>query len=355
MVMAHKGEAQAFLRELQPKAEQYPFGVIYNAADMFLLICGEGLQNATEQTAAACAVKSGQISEIINAGLAGALDDTFAVGEIASVRTVYREQGDGFAYHSFTSADEAAKIDCISAEKRVTDSQTALRMLPLAQLVDRELWAIASVAKVFKLPFRSFKIVSDLPTQSVDCEAVLADAAKFSDELYNYVVKNIADGSEAKNANQHSTLPEGFYATFSQSKQLENLLSAIRLKHGISADAAFERVNIDAILQQKISPKQRTALLIDALNELLNPFNAMLKAELTRLCQPIEAVGGKVKFERDYESDAVELQIKISHPRQIEKLRNALAKWDFAAVQRLLNGDFGQLNVQQNGKINAGK
>ena len=353
--MAHKGEAQAFLRELQPKAEQYPFGVIYNAPDMYLLICGEGLQTATEQTAAACAVKNEQISEIINAGLAGALDEAFSIGDIASVRTVYREQGDGFAFHSFTSADKNAKIDCISAEKRVTNPQMANRMLPLAQLVDRELWAIASVARMFKLPFRSYKIVSDLPIRSVDCDAVIADAATFSNELYQHVMKNIAGSNDANKLTPPLRMPEGFYATFSQSKQLENLLSAIRLKHGISAEEAFGRVNIEAILQQNISPKQRTALLIDALNELLNPFNAMLKAELMRLCEPLEAVGGKVKFERDYESDTVELQIKISHPRQIEKLRNALANWDFAAVQRLLNGDFEQLKVQQNGKINAGE
>jgi nucleoside phosphorylase len=353
LVMAHKGEVQTFLQEMQPKVEQFPFGVIYHSSSMFMLICGEGMQNATEQTAAACSVKSGQISEIINAGVAGALDESVKVGEIVAVRTVYREQGNGFGYHSFTSSNKSAKIDCISAEKRVTDSQTALRLLPLAQIVDRELWAIASVAKLFKLPFRSFKLISDIPSQSVNCKDIIADAATFSEALFRYVMEQLDMDNKVQKSSYQVSLPQGFYTTFSQRKQLENLLTAICLKHHITADEVFRRVEIEAILQQSVLPKQRTALLIDALNELLNPFNAMLKAELARLCQPIEAVGGKIKFERDYESDAVELQIKISHPQQINKLCKALERWDFSAVQRLLNGDFESFKIQQEEKTNA--
>jgi hypothetical protein len=41
----------------------------------------------------------------------------------------------------------------------------------------------------------------------------------------------------------------------------------------------------------------------------------------------------------DYENDSVTLSVKIEHKKHVEKLKNALEKFDYEAIREVLNGE----------------
>lgn len=340
LVMAHRGEAQMFIKNWQMSRVDFPFAEMFEQNDALLLICGEGVQNATAKTAAVCGAFREQICEVLNFGIAGALDERLSIGDIYSIRTAYSELSGEAVFQTFTSADAAAAIDCISASRRVRDGEFARKLLPFAPIVDRELWGVASVCKIFRLPFRSFKLISDVPARESECAPIAENAPVFSEELFNFAEKIMPISESGFAEKSEFTLPEQFHVTFSQRKQIENMMHALRLKHRIAENKIFEKAGVAKIASTEFPPKQRTALLIESLNDMLNPFNAMLKQRLNTLCEPLENAGARIKFARDFEDDSIEVTVKFGHPRHLQVFRTALESFDFPAVQRLLNGDF---------------
>ena len=146
LLFAHRGEAQAFLKHwhLQPRA--FAVDGLYASNQIMLCITGEGVQSASERAAVVCGAFYGEISEVVNLGVAGALASSLTVGSFCEIRTVYRESAGDIVFKTFTSAAPAdTTIDCITADQRVLSTAYADRLRAFAPLVDRELWGIASV------------------------------------------------------------------------------------------------------------------------------------------------------------------------------------------------------------------
>ena len=346
LVMAHRGEAQMFIKNWQMSRVDFPFAEMFEQSDALLLICGEGMQNATAKTAAVCGAFRDQICEVLNFGIAGALDERLSIGDYYSIRTAYGELSGEAVFQTFTSADATATIDCISASRRVRNGEFARKLLPFAPIVDRELWGIASICKMFRLPFRSFKLISDVPAVENDCAPIAENAAVFSEKLFSFAEKTMPNSESGFAEKYEFTFPEQFHVTFSQRKQIENMMQSLCLKHRIAEIEILEKTGIAKIAHFDISPKQRTALLIESLNDMLNPFNALLKQRLKSLCEPLENAGARIKFARDFEDDSIEVTAKFGHPRHLQAFRTALESFDFPAVQRLLNGDFSEIEPQ---------
>lgn len=339
LLFAHRGEAQAFLKQHPFQRRDFYFENLYESKDALLLITGEGPQPAAEKTAAVCGVFRKELGRVINLGVAGSLDACCKEGDIYSIRTVYRQSSGNIVFKSFTTADAGAQIDCITADARVLSREDAARLAPFAHLVDRELWSIASVCRLLDLPLYAYKLVSDTPGETDACTGTVARAEEFSQQLWRHLVTPGHLPAPEFVRPPVCELPPAFHVTASQRRQFQNFLHGLMLKWQLSEQQVLERLSLEEIIQAEPIPKKRTARLLSVMQSLLNPFQAELQRQLEVLCRPLTAAGCQVTFARDYESDEIQIHAKIGHPRHLHQLKAALEQFDYAAVVRVLNGE----------------
>ena len=142
-------------------------GLYYSTEHNLALLTGEGVQSATEKLAALCGAKHNKIQEIINLGVAGIVENSpkFKLGEVKEIRTSYLSLGHKMEFKSFSTFSYESSpfhvCDIVTSSKRALKTSDCQKLLPFAPLVDRETWAIGSVANRFQVPFRSLKVLSD--------------------------------------------------------------------------------------------------------------------------------------------------------------------------------------------------
>lgn len=186
LVFAHRGEAQAFLARIRFQAIIFSSGGLYESEREYLLLTGTGLRPAGKKLAVVCEAFREQISEVINLGIAGSLDERWALGEIYPIREIFREPRSGEVFETYRSADSQAVADCISAGKAVLNPSHAAQLSSFAHIVDMELWAIAKVCSHFRLPLHSYKLISDIAGHNTDFAMIKSRAAKYSERLYRF-------------------------------------------------------------------------------------------------------------------------------------------------------------------------
>ena len=190
LLFAHSAEASSFIKNLGLTPSTFPFSGVYvspnHAHKVVLLVTGEGMA-ATFTHGLAVLSHFGQsgdhsiISEIINMGVAGSLKKDIEIGKIVSIRNVLHEE-DLQTY----PADKNSTCDCITALNRVTDDDYAKRLALKASIVDRELWAVAHMAQIYNIPFRSWKLISDHAGSTTDTASIKKNAARFSEQLFTF-------------------------------------------------------------------------------------------------------------------------------------------------------------------------
>ncbi|KAA3600410.1 MAG: hypothetical protein DWQ06_09195 [Calditrichaeota bacterium] len=338
LVFAHRTEAKAFFEKFNFKPVNINFQNVFQDENLLLLICGEGLQETTQRLSAVCGFFYGKISEILNFGVAGSLSTKIELDKIYSIRTSYAQNlSKTTEFNSFSTTDESAKIDCISSLERILSDEKADTLSHFADLVDRELWAIGSVCKLFKIPFRSYKIVSDLAGNSTQCFDIQEKADFFSTKLFDFY-QNL----EVKNEllPLRNKFPVGFYFTTTQEKIYSNTLKSLNIKLQKNETEILQNIDLKAIGEKSSKPKERTNLLLEKLNSLLNPFSSTLQTKLNELIKPLKEANCSVKFAKDFENDIFTLNAKIENKKNLEKLKIALANFEYEKVIKILNGEF---------------
>lgn len=338
LIFAHRTEAKVFLEKLPFKPLALNFQNVFQTENLILLISGEGLQETTQRLSAICGHFYGKITEIINFGVAGSLSAKIELDKIYSVRTSYAENFEKTTeFKSFCSIDSKSKIDCISSLNRVLTNEKAKIHSHFADLVDRELWAIGSVCNLFKIPFRSFKIVSDFAGNSTRCFDVQEKSDFFSLELFNFY-QDLE--SEKLTFPQKIELPVGFYFTNTQEKIYQNSIKSLKIKLQKTEDEILKGLELKKILDLGKKPKQCTNILLEKLNSLLNPFNSTLQSKLEKFVKPLKEANCSVKFAKDFENDIFTLSAKIENKKNLEKLKIALENFEYEKVIKILNGEF---------------
>lgn len=180
LTFAHQGEAQVFIKNDLYNPLQSSLQGLFKNNHQYLLVTGEGLESVKRKMNAVLTKYGDEISLVINLGIAGALDQNLELGSIYSVRNVYTENSKQF----FTATDIQAKYDCVSANQRVLDKNYAARLMSIAQIVDRELWACAEVCHKYEIPFSSLKIISDFTGSVTNTYQIIKNAKCFSKKLY---------------------------------------------------------------------------------------------------------------------------------------------------------------------------
>lgn len=337
LTFAHRGEAQAFLMQYDFKPVEFLFDGLFECSDLYLLITGEGPHNASEKTVSVLGRFFASIEQVYNIGIAGSLSPKLKKNNLVWVRSVFAHHAEKLEFKSFTSSREKTHHDCMTAYVRVLSQEERLKFTQFAHIVDRELWAVASAAQLFKVPFYCLKIISDDMDSSGDiCKFVKMEAMEFSQKLLREFQEELSHGKKSVPEKKEALdLLEDlhFYFTTSQERKLISLLQNLE-KKGTSQ----KKLDIETYRKLELSPKDRSRALIQYLNDELNPISKKIRMSLYKKLSPLSDASISASFDPDFESDWLQLSMKVQSSRDLEKIKNALKIFSYEEFKEVLNG-----------------
>jgi nucleoside phosphorylase len=186
IVIAHRAEAQEFINRKFKQEVDFHFKGLFRSNEDMLLISGEGIQNTTMRLTSVYTYFSHQIDRIINFGIAGSLNKNYQINQIYGIHGVFHEL---IHYPSYQCKETFSQVDCISALQPVLDGEYAGRLSANAGVVDRELWAIGAVCTLFAIPFKSYKLISDIAGDQTNIKEIKKNAPQFSKHLFDFYKK----------------------------------------------------------------------------------------------------------------------------------------------------------------------
>lgn len=330
---AHRAEAQQFIQHFGAKLIPELFSDVYQTSELIILISGEG----TTKTHNKLAFLLGKfnITKVINLGIAGVLDTSIELDQIVKVRTSYAFIGNGAKFHSYTSMDSSL-YDCITTDQRVLNNEMAKKLGPFAQLVDRELWAVASCCHLLKIPFESFKYLSDYAGDQTQCLDLKNKAQFFSQKLLEAYLDSPAEIEIIESLETTND----FYMTFSQKHQFNKLVNALMIKWECSDSEVLEKVNAKEIFNQDIRPKEKTILLLKELEDNLTPIKKVIEQKLNSSVSTLIECGAHISFDKALEKKEFQIRMSINSQTNVNKLSQALNDFSFESFENIMDGKF---------------
>jgi len=343
LTFAHRGEAQAFLASDNFRPVEFFFDGLMKSETTYLLITGEGVQTTSEKTISVLARFGEEISEVFNLGVAGSLTEKLRKYDLIWVRTSFAHHAERLEFKSFTAETEKTSHDCMTSFVRVLQIEERKKLGLFADLVDRELWAVASAAHLFKKPFHSLKIISDemLPENEDICKFVKAEAPVYSEKLLEEFKQKVEKEkpSVVSTTEVQFISDKNFYFTVSQERKLLSTLEGLRLK-GTSERQLLEDPFICSLKEQECLPKERTRLLLQFLTEKLNPISKVIRETIEESLTPLKEARIQATYDNDFEEDWLNLSVRIQSTRDLERVKNALKIFSYEDFKNVLNGEF---------------
>lgn len=332
ITMAHLGEAQGTidkfnLIKLRPD--------LYKNETMVLLITGEGPFEAATKTALTIAQYA--FKEVINLGIAGTLTDELKIGDFFPVRSVYLINDLKPQFKSFPSLPEGK--DCLTSFERLLDSKKAQVLKGIGSLVDREAWGVAMAAKTAGVPFRAYKIISDIAGTTNACELVKEKAQAFGESL----AENLSTLLMTEEKKSEEVDLPGFYFTFTTNHQFRSLMSKLEIKFQLNPKEILLKINIDEIKEMDLRPKEKAKILIEKLEHLLDPTKKILSDIQKEVTQEFLKEGFKVQIDPHWENPALIISFEAKNDSDIENKINSLRKVSLNRFSKIMKGD---LNVE---------
>ena len=326
LVFAHRGEAQAFLSQIQFQSVEANGLQLFESEKLDLLVTGEGYLEALKACLLTLARK--KYDKVTNLGIAGALNPKLKVSEIVSIRTIYRYFNESPIFKSHTTIDQDAKYDCTSFNKRVLEPQDAKRLSVHADLVDRELWGIAEACKSFDTPLAAYKLISDIAGET-QCQLVAEKAVEYTHQLFdNYHERSKLNlQADFDLSEKTTTFIRSLSPTFSQRVQLESLLKKCQLK-GLEIDDIY---HLD--IYEDWPRKRRNQDIIKRLTALVDP----IQSKLDSLCQDLSSL--HCKAIPHSETPQLEIKARVENREQLDTLVNELKTLPIEKITDFYNGE----------------
>jgi nucleoside phosphorylase len=326
--LAHRGEAQQFLKDLDVSADQSMEG-LYIGDNEVVLIGSEGIENTLAKLA--YCLGRFKISEVLNFGIAGALDKNLNLDEVYEIRTSYCFN-EKIQYKSFQA--NLKGVDCITTNKRVLESDYAEELSNFAPIVDRELWAIGFVCKTQNIPFSSYKLISDYAGAQTNCFDIKEKAGEYSIILSN-TYKGLVTKIEVE---QEFSIP--LHLSFTHKKLIDKKMKIASKKYDQSYQTVLENIKFNEILGLEIREKEKVSVFLTRLEEYINPINHKALNLLKKEIEVFEKIGAKIVLDSKLENEDFNLQMKINSQTNIDNLKRACEQFSFSKYQNVWNGEF---------------
>ncbi len=324
---AHWPEAKSFSDHFSPT--RHPkYDWVYEFSGGAIIITGEGIHEAISKTTRALGLYP-EIKEIYNFGVAGVLATSLNLHEIKEVRTVY-------AYDSrplFKSFTLSGNTDLVTSGERILSTQAAAPLKAMGQIVDRETWGVAFAAKESRLPLRAFKYLSDMAGELGACEIVkdLADIASLK------LLEVYLDLSPQK-LNPEIQI-EGLYLTFTQEKQLENILKKLSSKFDKDKSFWMDSDFLKNLQNEKLLPKERTKKFLSFLSRELDPFTYSLNEKVEEVFSALTHEKIHLTPVNQMETKGLKAQFSFQNKEELILKTQMLKNFDFEKYYELWRGN----------------
>ncbi len=326
--LAHRGEAQEFTKNLDLVAHSEING-LYLGEKIAVLISDEGIYNTLSKISL-CLGKF-KFDKILNFGIAGALDSKLEIDEIYQIRTSY-SFGDKPEFKSFTSKTNSI-IDCISTHERVLNLEFANKLSSFAKIVDRELWAVGFAAKQANIPFESYKLISDYAGKT-DCFDIKNKALSFSEKLFSFYQKL----EDIETPNYQYTPPISM--SFTNKARYEKLITLAVNKYEYTEELILEKINTHEIINEKIREKAKVSILLNRIEEFINPINTKAKFALDQNFSIFTKIGAKVNYDKNLENKSFSLVMEINSQTNLDNLKRSIDLFNMSKHNQIWNGSF---------------
>lgn len=346
LIFAHRAEAKSFLKNYPFKAVETGHLDLYFSKEQqtYLLLSGEGPEEALLHTAATLGLLSDKKLNLINLGIAGSLDQRTEKNKIYAVKTVYGQKNTKeMSFKSFTLSGDT---DLVSSSERVVKKDQAHYLSSFAPLVDRELYGIAKAAQLFKVSLQSYKYISDevwADEQGALCERIKEEAEVYSDALFEYYHENIKREFEDDKVCGREQSDELFdhpalHFTISLKRKLSGLLKHLEQKDLRESfnKKAFELIQVS--LEEKKKGKEISQKLIQIAQEMIAPFDHQVEQSLQKIAMPFTEKGISIQFDPDREVSSFWIKTYIQHPQHLEKLKTAIEEFSFEQIENVMQG-----------------
>lgn len=345
LIFAHRGEAQAFLEEWEFSPVEFYFSGLFQNENYFLLICGEGMREASEKTVAVLTQFQKKIHKIFNIGIAGSLSEKAKKGSIHWVRSAYAHYEKKPDFKSFLTHYHT-NIDCITTVNRIHSQDERKALSSFADLVDREFWAIASAGHLFKIETYGLKLVSDDSDQKEICQLIKEEAPFLSKtlllEFKNKKTYRESLDKPLDNFSNYFFNHAHFYFTVSQKRKLTSLLKGVKLKKIMSEDELknlAEKIIVNNSLKK--NAKEISKILLEKLEEILFPMNMNIKTLLDSELAPFKMAEIDAQYDPNLEESSIRINHRIASVQDQKKLILALEQFNYKKIREIFKGNFG--------------
>ena len=189
LTMAHKGEAQEFIRRKHNIRVEFYFTGLYRHEDELLLLTGSESENIGERISAVILYFGSRITDVLNFGIAGALNKELQINQVYGVKRVIAEDRPPTQENYYLTANLRGLVDCVSTAQPVLTDEQARSLAARADIVDMENWHVAMACQKRQLPLKSYKLISDFAGSGTDSKAIRKNAALFSRHLFDFYKK----------------------------------------------------------------------------------------------------------------------------------------------------------------------
>ena len=330
ITMAHLGEAQGVIEKFHLQKVRPD---LFKNEEIVLLLTGEGPIEAVTKTALTLPLYPFQ--EVINLGVAGSLKN-HAIGEIHPVRSLYLVQDLKPGFKSFQVFTDG--LDCLTSFERILEFEKAEKLRGLGQLVDREAWGVAMAAKTAGVPFKAFKIISDLAGTIDACEIIKENAYEFSEKLSDHLEMYFASTNQKIQATK-KMLP-GFHFTFSTEHLFKALLQKLSIKEQRSEDEILESLPAETLREQKLTPKERSKRLLEEMENRVDPLKAKLLQQKLTLQKSFKRKGLTITTDPQWENPKAIISFEAGTDQELQEKIEALKSVSLASLAKIMNGDF---------------
>lgn len=317
--MAHRGEAQTFIKSLNLKAQDDSQKIFLNE-EYILCLTGEGIYESL--VILGDVFTRYPVSEIYNYGIAGSLSSDALPEKIYKIRTAYAYI-DGPQFKSYEISSNG--LDCITSSKRVLDDENAKELSHYAHIVDRELWALCKFAKYHKCEINSFKLISDIAGSSTMCFDIKEQAKAYSELMYNHFcveIGRIEESEQFVDDIKNTKLDKiELHFSFTQKKRIQKLIEL-----GANPEPCKDAKNANELIRM--------------MEYQINPIEEKIDLALEKTFSCFQKANIKISTDPKREKKSFKLTCDINSAQNIEVLKKSLEDFNFSDFENVWKGNF---------------